>query len=109
MAIMKTLIAAGLAVLAVGCQTAGLTSRPIVFSGGDGSSREQAIVIRDVDCREVRVLAEKLWLEQKYPGCREAKQSALNSASRQYDVVEFATAQGETRKIYFDTTEFANK
>jgi hypothetical protein len=109
---MKTLLAvslAGLTVLAAGCQTAAWSSRPIVYSGGDGSSRERAVVISEVACREAGVLAENLWLEQRYPGCRGATRSAVNGADKQYDVVEFATAGGETRKVYFDTTEVGNR
>lgn len=97
------------ALLTVGCQTSRTPSRPIVYSGGDGASCEQAVIIGDVQCREAGTLAERLWLAERYPGHREASQSALSLAGRQYDVVEFATAGGETRKVYFDTTEIAHK
>lgn len=106
---MKVVIMAFFALLAVGCQVPRSTPRPIVYAGGDGSSREKAVVIRDVDCREVGTLAERLWLAKSYPGYRDANQSALNLANRRYHVVEFATVEGETRKVYFDTTEVSDK
>jgi hypothetical protein len=107
--IMKSLIVTCFALLVVGCQIPHNTPRPIVYQGGDGSSCEQAIVIRDVPYREVGALAERLWLAKNYPGYCRATQSGLSLTNRHYDVVEFATAEGETRKVYFDATEFAHK
>jgi hypothetical protein len=102
---MKALLISFLAVLLVGCQAPRSATHPLVYSGGDGSSCDQAVVIREAKCRELGVLAQRLWLEDKFPGYREAKQSAINSADRHYDIVEFATASGDTRKVYFDTTD----
>ncbi|HOX56303.1 MAG TPA: hypothetical protein P5205_07550 [Candidatus Paceibacterota bacterium] len=106
---MKLIVIVFFALLAVGCQTPQTTPRPIAYSGGDGSSREQAVVISDMDCREAGTLAEMLWLTRNYPGYREASQTALNTASRKYDVVEFATAEGQSKKVYFDTTECTDR
>jgi hypothetical protein len=95
--------------LVVGCKTPGPRTEPLVFAGGNGSSCEQAVVIREARFRELGMLAEKLWLQKNYPGYRQTSQSALDSASRHYDLVEVATSEGETRKVYFDTTEFIDK
>jgi hypothetical protein len=108
-AIMKALVMACFAVLVAGCQAPQSNCQPLVYSGGDGSSCEQAVVIREARYRETGRLAEHLWLDQKYPGYRDLKQSALDSGNRRYDLVEFATAEGETRKVYFDTTDFFNR
>ncbi len=107
--LMKTLIMACFALLTIGCQTSRNSVNPIVYLGGDGSSHEQAIIIREAPCREAGVLAEQLWLNKVYPGHQKAQESALTLASRQYAVFEIATAEGQTRKVYFDTTEFTNK
>jgi hypothetical protein len=106
---MKTLIMICFAVVLVGCQAPRPQTEPLVFSGGDGSSHEQAVVIREARYRELGLLAEKLWLEQKYPGHRQTSQSVFNSDGRRYDLIEVATADGQTRKVYFDTTEFIEK
>ena len=102
---MKTFIAASFAILLVGCQTARPVREPIVYSGGDGSSCRQAIVIGHANYREGGLMAMSQWLEQRYPGSHPKRQSAMNSAGRHYDVVEFTTTQGEERTVYFDTTE----
>ncbi len=107
--VMRILIIACLALLAVGCQTSRTSVNPIAYQGGDGSSYEQAILIREAHCREAGILAQRLWLERTYPGYRAAKESTQTLANRQYAVFEIATAEGQTRTVYFDTTEFANK
>ncbi len=106
---MKALLLSFLAVLLVGCQAPRSATRPLVYSGGDGSSCDQAVVVHEAKCRELGVLGQRLWLEERFPGYRESKQSAINSADRHYDVVEFATADGDTRKVYFDTTDYFHK
>jgi hypothetical protein len=108
-AIMEKIVMAGFIVLLVGCAGTRPVTQPLVYSGGDGSSPEQAVVVREANCREVGSLAQRLWLQERFPGYREAKQSALDEAKRHYEVFEFATADGEARKVYFDTTDSANK
>jgi len=107
--IMRVLIMICFAGLLAGCQTPRPATEPLVFSGGDGSSCESAVVIREAKYRELGILAEKLWLQQNYPGCHQTSQAALRSANRQYDLIEVAIADGHNRKVYFDTTEFVNK
>ena len=101
---MKTLIAACFALLLVGCQTPQLPSHPLVYSGGDGSSCERAVVIVGANCREAGTLAISRWLEQSYPDAQGKSVSAMNSAGRHYDLVEFTTTKGEGKTVYFDTT-----
>ena len=101
---MKTLIAVCFAVLLVGCQTPQLPSHPLVYSGGDGSSCERAVVIGGASCREGGTLAIYQWLEQSHPDAQGTRLSAMNSAGRHYELVEFATRNGEGKTVYFDTT-----
>jgi hypothetical protein len=102
---MRALIIACLAVLVVGCQAPQSTTQRLVYSGGDGSSRDRAVIIGEVQSREVGTLAERVWLEERYPGYRESNKTTFTSADRLYDLVEFATADGQTRQVYFATTE----
>ncbi len=107
---MKTLLCiTSFAVLMVGCAGLQPTAQRLAYSGGDGSSCEQAVVIGETRYREAGSLAEKLWLEQKYPGYCQTRQSVIQSAGKRFDLVEFATADGQTRKVYFDSTSLANK
>ena len=102
---MKTLLLIPLAILLAGCGSLQTTSQPLVCLGGDGSSCERAVVINNAKHRETARVAEKLWLDQKYPGYRETSQSALSEAGKHYDLIELATADGQTLKVYFDTTD----
>jgi len=106
---MRTLIMISFAALLIGCQAPRPAPEPLAFSGGDGSSCDQAVVIREASHREVGLLAEKLWLQQMFPGYVQTSQAAVDSANRHYDLFEVATSDGATRKVYFDTTEFVNK
>jgi hypothetical protein len=107
---MKTIMIVLFGALLTGCQSARLaTTHQLAYGGGDGSSCEQAVVINDARCREMRELAERLWLEQKYPGYQQTKECSLEAASRHYNRIEFATAQGEARTVYFDASDFVNK
>ena len=101
---MKTMMAACFAVLLVGCQTPHPPACPLVYSGGDGSSCQQAVVIGGANCREAGALAISRWLEQSYPDAQGKSMSAMNSAGRHYDLVEFTTTKGEGKTVYFDTT-----
>jgi hypothetical protein len=102
---MKTLLLIPFAVLFAGCDTMHTTSQPLVCLGGDGSSCDHAVVINNAKHRETARVAEKLWLDQKYPGSRETSQSALSEAGKHYDLVELATKDGQTLKVYFDTSD----
>ena len=106
---MKALITIAFATLLMGCQAPRPRPEPLAFAGGDGSSREQAVVILKARHREVGLLAETMWLHRNYPGCRHNGLVSLNAASRHYDLFDVATTDGSTRRVYFDTTEFADK
>ena len=106
---MKTLLLIPFATLLAGCENLQPKSQPLVCAGGDGSSRQQAVVINNARYRETALVAEKLWLDQKYPGRKDTKQSAMNSVGKHYDLVELTTADGQSLKVYFDTTEGFDK
>jgi hypothetical protein len=96
-------------VLLVGCEGLQPRGTTVTYTGGDGSSCQQSIVVKDARVREAGELGERLWLENRYPGYRETKQVSVESDSRHYDLIEFATTDGEIRTVYFDASEFFEK
>ena len=92
--------------LAAGCQT---PPQPVNYAGGDGSCCQKAVVINNAKFRETGELAERLWLDQRYPGRQETKQSSLDSAGRHFDVINLATADGRKATVYFDATDWFAK
>jgi len=106
---MRTLFCISSVVLIVGCAPLKPSPQRLAYSGGDGSSCEQAVVINEMKYREAGTLAEKLWLQKSYPGYCQTSQSVIHSTGKQFDLIEFATPDGQTRKVYFDSTSFASK
>ena len=104
-AIMKAFLTIFLLIPLAGCQTQWSKPQQLAYSGGDGTSCQQAVVIKGAKLRETGLLGEKMWLEQKYPGYRQTRESLLNSAGKQIDLVEFRTADGQTASVYFDLTD----
>ena len=76
------------------------------FQGGDGSSCEQAIVIRGAANEWEGVASEYRSLEERNPGSTLKGQSLVRSGDRSYDLLEFATADGTARRACFDISEF---
>jgi hypothetical protein len=78
----------------------------ISYAGGDGSSMEKAIIIQGADDDEDGVEAEYEYLHAHYPGYKRGDQSVEHSNGHSYDILEFTTADGQTKKVYFDITQF---
>jgi len=97
------------AALLTGCTVLQPAPQRLAYAGGDGSSRDQAVIIKEAKYHEIGTLAEKMWLEKRYPGYCQARQSELSSGGKQFDLVELKTADGQVRTIYFDSTSFAAK
>ena len=80
-------------------------TQPIAFSGGDGSSFEQAIVILGAT-GSTGVDAEYVYLNVHFPGFALCRQRLCPHNSRNYDVLEFMTPDGRELSVYFDITSF---
>lgn len=96
--------------LSVLCVTHIALAKPpgIFFSGGDGSSLEKAIVVKAPN-EESGVHAEHEYIRQHYPGSEEGRQSLQNSKGRAYDAMDFTTADGKKKTLYFDITAYFGK
>ena len=92
-----------------GCAAPHPNSQPVAYSGGDGSSCGKAVRILQAQHREDGMLGEQLWLDQNCAGYQKTSQADLESGGRHYEVFELATTHGQTRKVYFDTTDFINR
>ena len=81
----------------------------LVFEGGDGSSMEKAVVIKNAKGEEEGVAAEDKWIKKVHPGWKKGAQALLNDNGKNYDRIEYATAKGETKTIFFDISDFFGK
>ena len=79
------------------------------FSGGDGSSVKDAIVIT-ASSEETGYRAAYIWLHEHYPGSRlQDEGSDYDDGGRFYNEIKIVTADGKSRIIFFETTSFFGK
>jgi hypothetical protein len=76
-------------------------------SGGDGTTKDSAIVISAAD-EVAGVDAEYAWIKDNLPGAK-IKSQGLVMGPRAYDRFEVALPSGETRAVYFDISSFFGK
>lgn len=74
---------------------------PVTYTGGDGSSFEQAVILVGATLVSGPRAAYD-FIEQRYPGFKHGRQLLKEQNGRSYDVLEFTTADGEIRTMYFD-------
>src|SRR5262245_53967385 len=82
------------------CRT---NSDPYSFSGGDGSTRQRAVIVRAPDVG-IGVAAEMVWMKERYSGWIETTNRYEHVDGRFYHQVE-VTRGGQTNSIYFDYTD----
>jgi hypothetical protein len=76
---------------------------PTLYSGGDGSSRENAVVL--MSRNEWRgVGSEYEWLNHNFPGCKPERQALTpwDGQGKRYDIIDVRKANGELIRVYFD-------
>ncbi len=76
------------------------------FSGGDGSSIKDAVVITATN-EETGYRAAYIWLHAHYPGSRlEDESSDYDDGGRFWTELKIVTADGKSRTVFFETTSF---
>jgi len=78
---------------------------PITFEGGDGSSKEKAVVVKGAPTGLLGIRAEYDWLKQNYPGYKRKSQALLPSGAKAYDVLAIEMPDGKELSIYFDVSD----
>ena len=80
----------------------------VTFSGGDGSSIEQAVIIKAPN-KYSGVRGELRWIKTNRPGWRFERQSVLKGGGKVLDKMIFQTPQGDLKTVFFDVTDFSGK
>ena len=79
------------------------------FSGGDGSSIKEAVVIT-ASSETTGYRAAYIWLHEHYPGSRLQREGfAYDDAGTYYTEITIVTADGKSRTVCFETTSFFGK
>ena len=101
---MRTLFIVLVAAMMLGCKSA----RNVTPSSGNGSSFEQAVLVKAANERE-GIKAEYRWLSEHYPGYKRQTQHLRAANGRAYDQLDIVTADGQHHSVYFDITSFFGK
>jgi len=81
----------------------------ITFKGGDGSSREKAIVILGAKNETRGVAAEYAWLKKHHSKWKVAQQSLIMKKGKKYDVLTCVLPDGQKKEVWFDISDFFGK
>lgn len=81
----------------------------IMFSGGDGSSMDQAIVIESAEGEIDWDEAEYSLIGNLFPGFKLKSKGIVKKGGKQYDHLLGVKADGTKAEFYFDITLFADK
>ena len=73
-----------------------------------GLSYPSAVIIKE-KAETTGVKAEYKWLEENYPGYKMIQQSLNFKDKKPYDILKIKTAEGKTKEIYFDISNFYGK
>jgi hypothetical protein len=90
-------------------QSSASAENSIQFSGGDGSSIAQAVVIENAKGEDDGVDAEYRWVRSKNPGFKFEGQGIITKDQKVYDRLEGTKADGTKSEFYFDITLFFGK
>lgn len=80
----------------------------VSYSGGDGSSIENAVII-EASKESVGIRAEYNWIKKNHPDWQLQLQSLMSANGKMYDKMLYKTPQGQTSTVYFDITNFFGK
>ena len=84
------------------------SSGNVTYSGGDGSSIENAVVVNAAN-EDQGVRAEYAWLQDHYAGYHGGNQFLRTDKGHSYDQLDIVTKEGQNRSVYFDITPFFGK
>ena len=81
----------------------------VTYGDGNGSSFKTAIVILGAKNEAEGTKAEYIYLAGHFPNYKLIRQALLNSDKKDYDLLEFTSADGSDHRLYFDITDFFGK
>lgn len=82
----------------------------ITYSGGDGSSIENAVIIKGAQSTFSGIASESDWIEKNHPGWEREQQAFIKGEKgKYYDRIKYKTPDGKTGTIYYDITDFFGK
>jgi hypothetical protein len=98
------------AALTAACTTTDspVTGSGIRFSGWNGESMQQAVVILGAQGENDGIAAEHQWVKEKLPGWSFSDQELVTN-TKAFDVITLRSSDGSERRVYFDISKFFGK
>ena len=85
----------------------------ILFKGGNGLTKEEAVIILGAKDETEGVDAEYNWLEEKYGEenveWEMVDQTLLDEGDKQFDLLKIKFSNGNTKEFWFEITGFYGK
>ena len=78
----------------------------IQFNGGNGSSKDQAIIIFGAESDSEGVDAEYRYLDLLYKGWELDEQTLIFDKDKQYDIMSIKLPDGSKKDVFFDISGF---
>jgi hypothetical protein len=91
-----------------GTKPAGRPAQEASFSGGDGNSVENALIIKAPN-NFIGVRAEYDWIKRNHPGWQLDEQTMLKGGGKIYDKMYFSASDGQRTILFIDVTDFYGK
>jgi len=79
------------------------------FEGGDGSSMEKAVIVKNAKNEMEGIDAEAKWIHKLHRRWRKGNQALMRKDGKSYDRIEYTTPDGTKKIIFFDITDFFGK
>jgi len=80
----------------------------VSYSGGDGSSFENAVIINEIH-NGLGVDDEDTWVKIHYPYSTNNGQATITHDQKPYDVLQLTTRANKAITVYFDISKFYGK
>ena len=85
----------------------GIELNQVIYEGGDGSSIQNAIIIKNVTTTRDGIRAESAWIEKKHGEFNKIEQSTKALNDKWYDIITVRLlSDNKIVKIFFDITDF---
>lgn len=78
----------------------------IQYKGGNGSSKQESIIILGAINESEGVEAEYNYLDSRYSQYELISQELIDEVSKQYDILYIRLPNGEEREVWIDITGF---
>ena len=110
---MRVLILVMLSVILTACSVNHMPQKQqmnsMYFSGGNGSTIDQAVVFPKAQSHFEGIPLKGRWLAINYPGCKNVTTEIIKKQAKTFDKVTIVTDKGREIIVFFDSTNWRDE